>query len=135
MKLKTIKQSSKMFGIQYIDFLFWLKHLTETNWLDNLQMMFRWFDSNQRLNDQGFIDLELPQIFYTSIFQHKSKPHISKRDFKLDAKQNSCFYRKFSSEKSLSRNGGQALALAAGRRPASPFLERIFVERALSKQF
>ena len=30
-------------------------------------MMFRWFDSNQRMNDQGFIDSEPPQIFYTSI--------------------------------------------------------------------
>ena len=69
------------------------------------QMMFRWFDSNQRLNDQGFIDLELPQIFYTSIFQHKSKPHISKRNFKLDAKQNS-YVKENIFKKSLSRNGG-----------------------------
>ena len=87
--------------------------------------MFRWFDSNHRLNDQGFIDLELPQIFYTSIFQHKSKPHISKRDFKLDAKQNSCFYRKYSSKKSFQEMGAQALALA-GWKPATIYWKRFF---------
>ena len=62
-------------------------------------------DSNQRLNDQGFIDLEQPQIFYTSIFQHKSKPHFSKRGCQLDAKQNSCFYRKFFSKNLFQING------------------------------
>ena len=64
-------------------------------------------DSNQRLNDQGFIDLEQPQIFYTSIFQHKSKPHFSKRGCQLDAKQNSCFYRKFSSKNLFQEMGGK----------------------------
>ena len=129
--------------LRFLDFFFNilinLMNLTDTNLLDNLKMIFMWFnynqrfpfnleaiskyikgiaiknisnavwnliygvskkgtsllvDSNQRLNDQGFIDLEQPQILYTSIFQHKSKPHFSKRGCQLDAKQNSCFYRK-----------------------------------------
>ena len=50
-------------------------------------MMFRWFDFNQRLNDQGLIDFELPQIFHTSIFQHKLKPHILRHDIKANSKQ------------------------------------------------
>ena len=83
-------------------------------------------DSNQRLNDQGFIDLEQPQIFYTSIFQHKSKPHISKRDFKLDAKQNSCFYRKYSSEKSFQEMGGRAFGPPQAQALAPHFLKYIF---------
>ena len=57
-------------------------------------MMFRWFDFNQRLNDQGLIDFELPQIFYTSIFQHKLKPNILQHDIEANSKQNVSFYLK-----------------------------------------
>ena len=56
--------------------------------------MLRWFDFNQRLNDQGLIDFELPQIFYTSIFQHNLKPHILQHDIEAKTKQNLCFYEK-----------------------------------------
>ena len=84
-------------------------------------------DSNQRLNDQGFIDLEQPQIFYTSIFQHKSKPHFSKRGCQLDAKQNSCFYRKISLKNLFQEMGGKRLRLRRGGGPPPPFfLKRIF---------
>ena len=91
------------------------------------QMMFRWFDSNQRLNDQGFIDLELPQIFYTSIFQHKSKPHISKRNFKLDAKQNSYVYRKYFLKNLFQEmRGGGPSARRKRKRLPPHFLKEIF---------
>ena len=57
-------------------------------------MMFRWFDFNQRLNDQGLIDFELPQIFDARIYQRKAKPHILQRDIEANSKQYPCFYRK-----------------------------------------
>ena len=68
-------------------------------------MMFRWFDFNQRLNDQGLIDFELPQIFHTSIFQHKLKPHILRHDIKANSKQHLYFDRKKKTlfQKSLSK--------------------------------
>ena len=56
-------------------------------------MMFSWFDSNQRLNDQGLIDLQLPHISHTSIFPHKSKSNISKRTFRVDSKHISYSHR------------------------------------------
>ena len=82
-------------------------------------MMFRWFDFNHRLNDQGLIDFELPQIFYTSIFQHNLKPHILQHDIEAKTKQNVCFYEKKNAfpKNIFQEMGGQALALA-GRRPA-----------------
>ena len=77
-------------------------------------MMFRWFDFNQRLNDQGSIDFELPQIFHTSIFQHKLKPHILRHDIKANSKQHLYFDRKKNTfPKNLFQEmGAQALALA-----------------------
>jgi hypothetical protein len=88
-------------------------------------MMFRWFDFNQRLNDQGLIDFELPQIFHTSIFQHKLKPHILRHDIKANSKQHLYFDRKKKhfSKKSLSINGG---GLSARKRLRPHFLKGFF---------
>ena len=51
-------------------------------------MMFRWFDYNQGLNDQRLIYLEVHHTTYTSIFQHKTKSHILKRDIEVASQKN-----------------------------------------------
>ena len=96
-------------------------------------MMFRWFDFNQRLNDQGLIDFELPQIFYTSIFQHKLKPHILQHDIEANSKQIYAFAREKKTlfQKILSRNGG-ASACACGPKARPHLLSEIFQERSFA---
>ena len=69
------------------------------------------------------------QIFYTSIFQHKLKPHISQYDIETNSNQHLYFYE---NKKSILKNpfkkwGGKRLRLRAEGPP--PFLERYFLEK------
>ena len=92
-------------------------------------MMFRWFDFNQRLNDQGLIDIKLQHIFYTSIFKHKLKPHILRHDIKANSKQHLYFDRKKTLFQKISfkKWGRKRLCLRAEGPP--PFIERDFLEK------
>ena len=90
-------------------------------------MMFRWFDSNQGLNDQRLIYLEVPHTTYTSIFQHKTKSHILKRDIEVASQKNLNFYT-IDTEKIFFKNfsfeemGGKRLRLRRAKGPPPPFL-------------
>ena len=95
-------------------------------------MMFRWFDFNHRLNDQGLIDFELPQIFYTSIFQHKLKPHISQYDIETNSNQHLYFYE---NKKSFLKNPFKkwGASACACRPKAHPHLNVKFAKGTLSR--
>ena len=95
-------------------------------------MIFRRFDFNQRLNDQGEIDFELPQIFDTSIFQHKKKTHLLQHDIETNSKQSLYFYRnkKLFQKNPFKKWGPSACACGPKARPhllKEIFLEKIFV--------
>ena len=92
-------------------------------------MMFRWFDSNQGLNDQRLIYLEVPHTTYTSIFQHKTKSHILKRDIEVASQKNLNFYtidteKLFFKNFSFKEMGEAGLWPAASASACPPFLRK-----------
>ena len=95
--------------------------------------MFRWFDSNQRSNDQGFINFRtVSDILHGYVSAQVKTTWIETRLQTVMQKRIHGFIENVF-QKILSRNGGQALALAAGRRPDPHLFERDFLKKFFCK--
>ena len=92
--------------------------------------MFRWFDSNQRMNDQGFIDSEPPQIFYTSIIisAQVKTTHFETR-LRTECKTEFMLLQKTFFRKIVFKKWGAGLRPAASASACAPFLKNYFSEK------